>query len=102
MRGLVPAPPLVTRVALGPGTLKCVIAGADCDGVEAALHHRIGADDVLRIQDGTFVIYTDAEPSAIRDWLLPIVGPSALLVVEFERWSGAGTIDRDWLNRRGH
>jgi hypothetical protein len=90
-------------VALGAGSLKCVVATSGSEAVEQALQSRIGGNNLLRLHDGAFLVYTEALPSAIRDWLRPFVANSgSLLVVEFERWSGGGAIDRDWLTRRGH
>jgi hypothetical protein len=90
-------------VSLGPGSLKCVVASRDREAIERTLRSRVGSDNLVHLHDATFIVYTDAEPATIRDWLLPHARPDAtLLVVEFERWSGSGAIDRDWLTRRGH
>jgi len=92
---------------IGLGSLKLVIG---C-GIDATLADRIGteiaphvrADDVRRAGDA-IIVYTDAEPGQIRDWLAPALRDGeSVLVVEFERWSSRGdAVDRTWLLRRGH
>ncbi len=90
-------------MALGPGSLKCIVASSGREAIEQALRSRIDSDNLLHLHDAAFVVYTDAEPATIRDWLLPCVAEGgSLLVVEFERWSGGGGIDHAWLTRRGH
>lgn len=93
---------------IGPGTLKCVSASSPVrslrDAIEAALLEHVAPHNVRHLHADTFAVYTEAEPSDIRDWLAPLLrGDESLLVVEFERWSGHGdAIDRRWLLRRGH
>ena len=51
-----------------------------------------------------FLVYTEAEPEAVRDWLRPLLREhESAFVVEFARWSSAGAgADQGWLLRRGH
>jgi hypothetical protein len=95
-------------VALAPGTLK-LVAGCSTsrslrDAIQAALRAHVPDDGIRPLHTDTFLVYTDAQPSAIRDWLAPsLAAGESVLVVEFERWSGHGPApDREWLLRRGH
>jgi len=93
---------------LAPGSLKCVIAWsaqrALRDPIEEALRAHVSAENIRNIDAATFLVYTDAEPADVRDWLTPhLQDGEPIFVVEFERWSGYGpAVDRDWLLRRGH
>jgi hypothetical protein len=91
--------------AIGPGSLKCVVAWPDSgDGLGQTLRDRVRDEDIRRLHDGTFLVYTDADPADIRDWLEPALGEGAsAFVVEVERWSSLGPgVDSAWLLRRGH
>jgi hypothetical protein len=94
--------------AIGTGSLKlvtgCSSARSLADAIGALLRERIGSNDVCDLDGDTFLVYTDAEPEAIRDWLAELLSENeSALVVEFERWSGRGpAIDSRWLRRRGH
>jgi hypothetical protein len=92
---------------VGPGTLKCIVFRADavrrqviCD----TLRSRVGSDGLRHVDTETILVFTEASPADIRDWLAAAGGPGAwILVVEFEKWSGyGGAIDREWLLARGH
>lgn len=92
---------------VGPGSLKLVVGSSEeaalTDRIAEALARHVRAADIQRA-GAAFVVYTDAEPAQIRDWLADAVraGESAL-VAEFERWSSRGdAFDRRWLLRRGH
>jgi hypothetical protein len=91
-----------------PGTLKCVgVYSPDRslkETVGQALTARLGTDDVRSLFGRIFLIYTQADTSAVRDWLAPLLEEGeSLFVTEFERWSGFGPApDRDWLRERGH
>jgi hypothetical protein len=94
--------------AIGPGSLKLVTASSNSrslDGiVDAVLTTQAGVADVRRLQDGVFLVYTDAEPEDVRGWVAEqLADGESVFVVEFERWSSWGTAaDRRWLLRRGH
>jgi hypothetical protein len=91
-----------------PGTLKSVAAYSPHrplkDLIGDALTARIGAEDVCYLLGRVFLVYTEADTSAIRDWLAPLLRDGeSLFVAEFERWSGHGPApDREWLRERGH
>lgn len=99
----------MTIDAIGPGELKLVTAwspdrelGGD---VEAALTARIRPEDVRRVWDATFVVYTNATHAEIRDWVASVLRErEGVFVAAFEQWSayGAGAAERTWLLRRGH
>lgn len=89
--------------AIGPGTLKCIIAAATPAAL-AALREHAGANNIREAGEGAVLVYTALEPSELRDLLsLDTAEGESLLVLEFEKWSGFGTgIDREWLLARGH
>jgi hypothetical protein len=93
---------------VGPGSLKLATAWAPDRSLRDALHETLRAhvseNDVRHLYGETFLVYSDAEPAAIRDWLAPLLAEGeSVFVVEFERWSSSGSsIGRDWLLRRGH
>jgi hypothetical protein len=92
---------------LPPGSLKLVTwqAGRPLGGaVERVLRERAGGEHARPLHAGAALVYTDAGPDAVREWLAPLLAEGeSLIVVEFERWSAVGPeIDRDWLLRRGH
>jgi hypothetical protein len=102
-----PLPQVTASDAIGPGTLKLVLLDASADllaAAESILRQHIRRADLRSIGDRAFLIYSDADPAAIRDWLAPILPEGAsVLVTEFERWSARGdAVDRRWLLRRGH
>jgi hypothetical protein len=93
---------------IGPGSLK-LVAGCSskrslADAICGLLRERIGENDVRHLRNDAFLVYTDAESAAIRDWLSPLLSEDeSVFVVEFERWSGRGpAADTRWLLRRGH
>jgi hypothetical protein len=93
---------------VGTGSLKLVSGYSPHRSlrgiIEQTLIERVGANDVRYLHGRVFLVHTDAESEAIRDWLRAVFenGESAF-VVEFERWSGLGdAIDATWLLRRGH
>ena len=89
--------------AIGPGTLKIIVAtdGAIADAIEHNL--RTIAPDVLRLNETSWLAFGEAEPSAIRDALSAKHPDAHLIVAEFEPWSSHGaSIDSEWLLRRGH
>ena len=93
---------------IGPGSLKCVTASSERrllrDVLEASLREHVRAEDGRHLHGDVFLIYTDAEATAVRDWLKPRLDEEeSAFVVEFEQWSGYGPApDRRWLLRRGH
>ena len=89
---------------IGPGTLKCVVAPGKGDRVLAALPERVDTSDVRQLGSDVILVHTLLEPSGLRDWLSGCVeAGGALLVMEFETWSGFGEdVDRVWLLERGH
>lgn len=95
-------------MAIASGSLKCVVGCSPQrslrEPIEAALRAHAGAEEVRHLHSDAFVVYTNAEPAAIRDWLAPeLRAGESVLVAEFERWSGHGPApDREWLLRRGH
>lgn len=66
--------------------------------VEAVLRLRAGDGEVSYLHGRVFLVSTDADPAAIRDWLAPELGcEDAAFIAEFERWSSIGTtLDRAW------
>ncbi|HEY8489851.1 MAG TPA: hypothetical protein VIO14_02545 [Dehalococcoidia bacterium] len=93
---------------IGPGSLKCVAAWSPRRRmrpvVERALGEHVREQDVRHLFGDLFVVYTDAEVAAVRDWLVPHLaeGESAF-VAEFERWAARGPgADPVWLRARGH
>jgi len=84
------------------GSLKCVVlAGADKRAVaRQVLQTRAGEEDVRPFGASAVLVHTDEEASTVRDWLH---GQGAVLVVEFEKWSGyGGEVPGEWLLARGH
>ena len=93
---------------IGPGSLKCVSVWSPYRSlrglIQTTLAGRLRIEDVHHLYGDVYLVYTDAEPAAIRDWLAPgLAGDESVFVVEFERWSAAGpAADQRWLLRRGH
>ena len=93
---------------IGPGSLKLVTASSPRrslrDALLDALRAQAGENAVRHLHGETFLLHTEAEPAAIRDWLAPLVSEDeSIVVVEFERWSSHGpAAERRWLLRRGH
>lgn len=86
---------------IGPGSLKVIVASGP--SAERALLAHVPLEHVRPAGDGAWIVFTEAEPATIRDWVIAESGAdTTVFVVEFERWSGQGDIDRDWLLRRGH
>jgi hypothetical protein len=92
----------------GEPTLKCVIAWSDrrnlCSVVEEMLKDKLGDSEVRKLGDDSFVVYGGAEPDEVRNWVSGVLAPEeAVLVTEFEKWSGCGEgVPAEWLMRRGH
>jgi hypothetical protein len=92
----------------GAGSLKCVSASSRSgplrDEVGRVLASHAGAQNVRHLHDGVFLVYTSAEPAAVRDWLAArLEQDGSVFVAEFERWSARGpAVDAAWLLRRGH
>lgn len=95
-------------MAVGPGSLKCVTAWSARrslrEPLEETLRAHVRAGDIRHLYGDVFLVYTDAETAAIRDWLgSRLEDGESTFVVEFERWSGLGPApDRGWLLDRGH
>jgi hypothetical protein len=86
---------------VGPGTLKVVVA-PDEPVIAKCLRRHVPEQHVRPAGRGAWIVFTEAEPAEIRDWVAAVSGDASVFVVEFERWSGQGDIDREWLLRRGH
>ena len=95
-------------MGIGPGSLKCVAAWSATrsldDLVAETLQAHVRPEDVQHLDDALFIVYTGAEPAAIRDWFaLRLLEDESVFVAEFERWSTYGPApDRRWLLFRGH
>ena len=64
------------------------------------LAEKIGADSVRRFGVSSILAHCEDDGSALRDLLKDCGG---VLVVEFEKWSGAGSeVPSEWLLARGH
>lgn len=95
---------------IGPGRLLLIAAAAPSPEVERAIHAHVRREDVRRVGAAStplaalFLVYADAAPGDVRDWLAEALDPGIVaFVVEFERWSALGdAADRAWLLRRGH
>jgi hypothetical protein len=85
---------------VGPGSLKLVVAGG---GVERVLREHVPDKHIRPAGRGAWIIFTEAEVTEVRNWLVVALGDGAqVFVAEFEHWSGQGDIDAAWLLRRGH
>lgn len=90
------------RNDVGPGSLKLVIAPDD-PVVIGTLRDHVLEKHIRPAGHGAWIIFTEAEPADVRDWLASALGDSTqVFVVEFEHWSGHGDVDAAWLLRRGH
>jgi hypothetical protein len=92
---------------IGDGTLKLIVLDTGrslAAEIEAALRVHVRSEELRPLGDRAFIVYTDAAPADIRDWLAPLLlDVQTVLVTEFERWSARGdAVDRRWLLRRGH
>lgn len=93
---------------IGPGSLKCVTVWSANrplgDLMAETLRAHVRAKDVRRLYGEVFIVYTDAEAAAIRDWFAQrLQEGESVFVAEFERWSGYGpALDWRWLLFRGH
>lgn len=93
---------------IGPGSLKLVSVWSSVRPlrglVQSALTGHLRQEDVRHLFHDVYLVYTDAEPAAVRDWIVGgLAGDESVFVVEFERWSAAGpAADQRWLLRRGH
>ena len=93
---------------IGSGSLKLVSGWSPSRSldhvIETALTQRVGANDVRRLHELVYLIYTEAEPSVVRGWLAEqLAGDESIFIAEFERWSSHGpAAGRTWLLRRGH
>ena len=85
---------------IGPGSLKLVSGRSPSRSLDLVLDEvlsdRAGANDVRRLQDSLFVVYTEAEPADVRNWIAErLTDEESVLVVEFECWSSHGpAVDR--------
>ena len=93
---------------IGPGKLRLVSGWSpsrslDC-AIEALLSGLAEPNDVRRLQDSVFVVFSATEPEEIRSAIAgELLDGESVFVVEFERWSSHGpAADRTWLLRRGH
>jgi hypothetical protein len=90
------------------GSLKCVVAWSErrnlCSRVFDAVGARVADGQVRRLGNDSFAVFTDAGAAAIRDWVAEAIeSDEAVLVLEFEKWSGSGGgVPREWLLARGH
>jgi hypothetical protein len=60
--------------------------------------------EILRVGDDAYVVNTELSADELRDRLrTKLTEDEALLVIDFEVWSGYGkAVDATWLLRRGH
>lgn len=92
----------------GAGALHLVSASSPRralrDVVEQALQDSVHAADVRHLHGDTFVVFTEHDPSELRDRIAErLADDESAIVVEFERWSSHGpAVDRRWMLRRGH
>ncbi len=99
----------MTPDVIGPGELKVVSAWSparDVSGeVEEVLRANVRPEDIRKLWDATFLVYTEASQAEIRDWLAGRLSEGdGVFVAAFERWSswGRASDHRAWLLRRGH
>lgn len=89
-------------------SLKCVIAWSErrnlCDLIEEALRDGARPQDIVRVGDDSYLVYSDEEPWQTRDSVRSSLQEGeSVLVIEFEKWSGYGPgVAGDWLLARGH
>lgn len=105
--------PLVRRTpegvndAAGP-TLKLVVVDSSDPAVAAAIERELvrlaGDGEVRRVAGRAFVVHTALGAAELRDLVSSdLAEGDAVIVAEFERWSGYGPgVDSVWLMRRGH
>ncbi|MBM2826834.1 MAG: hypothetical protein HW403_898 [Dehalococcoidia bacterium] len=74
------------------------------ENVRTALETQVSSQHIQGIFGDGILVFTEADPSTIRDWLKPSLSDQDhLFVAEFEHWSGYGAeIDKEWLAWRGH
>lgn len=82
----------MTAEVIGSGELKLVAAwspGRDVsEEVEATLRAKVRPEDIRKLWDGTFLVYSEASQAEIRDWLAKRLREGdGVLVATFERWS---------------
>lgn len=89
-------------------TLKLVVAWSNrrnlCSMVVDALRGMVPEGELRHAGDDAVIVHTVETAEAIRDRLASALSEDeALLVVEFEKWSGHGkAVDAKWLLARGH
>jgi hypothetical protein len=93
----------VTLDHVPPGSLKLVVATGD-HAVADALRSVAREEDLRQISQSSWIVFSPAETTELRDALVAALPSGAsIVVVEFERWSVAGDlVDPAWLLRRGH
>jgi hypothetical protein len=89
-------------------TPKCIITWSDrrnlCTVVRDWLTDVVPESDILPAGDDAMIALTALTADQLRDALRDAIEPDeALIVVEFETWSGYGQgVDSRWLLARGH
>lgn len=107
MHALVRRSPKGVSEAADP-TLKLVLVDSSDPAVAAAIERELvrlaGAGEVRRVAERAHVVHTALGTAELRDLVSSWLGHGdAVIVAEFERWSGYGPgIDSVWLMRRGH
>ena len=93
---------------VGQGTLKLVSGWSPSRSVDQTIGRILtdsaGPNDVRRLSDGVYLVFTAEEPEDVRNEIAAqLTEGDSVFVVEFERWSSQGpAADRTWLLRRGH
>jgi hypothetical protein len=91
-----------------PPGLRCVIAWSDrrhlCSIVGDQLRAFVPESEFRRLGDDAFLVHTPLSAEELRNRLRrPLAGEEALIVIDFEKWSGyGGPLDARWLLARGH
>jgi hypothetical protein len=90
-----------------PG-LRCVIAWSHgrnlCSIVSDQLRVIVPEDEFRCLGDDAFLVHTPLSAEELRNRLRrPLANEEALIVIDFEKWSGyGGALDARWLLARGH
>ena len=89
-------------------TLKCILAWSPrrnlCGLIADHLAKLVPEPDIRPLGDDAHIVYTPLKVEQLRDALRGQLTPGeALLVTEFEVWSGYGqSLDAKWLLAHGH
>ncbi|MEO6198284.1 MAG: hypothetical protein ABIP58_09315 [Dehalococcoidia bacterium] len=89
-------------------TLKCIIAWSPrrnlCTIIAGQLADMVPQTGIRPLGDDAHIVYTPLNAEQLRDALRDQLTPDeALLVTEFEAWSGYGqSLDAKWLLAHGH